>query len=104
MSFRINFPEALVVYTGDCVPSSDLERLCEGVDLLICECSFPDGWETTDHMNARMVGELAEKARVKKLVVMHQYPPALKVDISSQIQRYYRGEIIVASDGKRISL
>ena len=55
-------------------------------------------------MNAGTLGKMAEKSQVKKLIVTHLYPPALQVDIYSQIRKYYPGPLIIASDGEKILL
>ncbi len=85
-------------------PEGDLAALAAGVDLLISECSFPAGWETGEHLNAESLGKLAALAGVRSLVVTHRYPPALEVDLASQIREHYTGEVQLAFDGMRIAL
>jgi ribonuclease BN (tRNA processing enzyme) len=102
--YRFDTPEGSVVYTGDCVASDSLDRFCSGVDLLICECSFPAGWPTSDHMSADAAGRLATRAKVKKLVATHLYPPAAEVDLQAQIQQYYAGPVSIAQDGSTFFL
>ena len=104
IAFKLEFKFGSLVYTGDCVKNNDLIKFCKGVDVLISECSFPEGWVTEDHMNAQALGEMASSAKVGQLIVAHQYPPSLNVDISSQISQYYSGPIVVAKDGTRVSL
>ena len=104
LCYRFEAPEGSLVYTGDCVPGEGLERFCAGADLLVCECSFPDGWTTTDHMNARSTGELATRAQVRRLVATHLYPPAAAADLEDQIHRYYAGPVSIAQDEARFSL
>ena len=104
VSFRFDIDNKSVVYTSDCVQNTALETLCEEADVLISECSYPDGWKTTDHMNAQTLGRMAENARVKRLIVTHQYPPALKVNLEEQIKQYYSGSVLIAEDGCNIEL
>lgn len=104
ISYRFEFDKTTIIYTGDCVYRNKLEDFCCYSDILICECSFPEGWETNDHMTSLEVGILAQHAQVKQLVVTHLYPPALKVDIKSQIAKYYSGEILLTNDGDRITI
>ena len=99
LAYRFDGPEGSFVFTGDTIMSDDLIRFCNRADLLISECSFPAKWNSTDHMSADQVGNLAEKAVVKQLVVTHQYPPALREDIANQIGSYYSGVISLAVDG-----
>jgi len=102
--YRFDTSEGSVVYTGDCATVAPLDQFCAGVDLLICECSFPAGWPTSDHMSADSVGKLAAQAGVKTLIVTHLYPPAVKVDLQSQIQEYYTGPVIIAQDNYKFLL
>ncbi|MGB9673593.1 MAG: MBL fold metallo-hydrolase [Anaerolineales bacterium] len=102
ISYRFEFNHFSVVYTGDCVYTKKLEDFCNKADVLICECSYPENWQTSDHMTSREVGMIANNSNVKRLVITHMYPPALEVDIKTQISNYYAGDILLATDGDRI--
>jgi len=104
VSFRFEFEDVSAVYTGDCVQNPDLEMMCEQADVLIAECSYPNMWSTQDHMNACTLGQMAERAMVKQLVVVHQYPPAWEINLESQIREHYSGSIHIAKDGSKISV
>jgi len=90
------------VYTGDATESAELVRLARDADVFVCECAFPSGYPTTDHLTADAVGRIARAANVKRVVLTHLYPPALDVDIAAQVLAEYAGEIIVAVDGTRV--
>ena len=47
--------------------------MAENADLLITECSFKIGerYENMPHLNPETAAEIAQKARVKKLVLTH---------------------------------
>jgi len=104
VAYRLEDGNRSMVYSGDAAPRGELARLAEGADILISECSFPSGWETEDHLNADTLGEIAQQAGVKSLVVVHSYPPALTVDLIGQIRKYYHGEVQLAVDGLHLSL
>lgn len=104
ISFRFEFKMGIFVYTGDCTYSSALEEFCRGADVLVCECSYPEGYITKDHMTPRYVGALSQNAKVKQLIVTHLYPPALEVDLIKQIQQFYTGQLIIAQDGTHITI
>ncbi len=101
LAYRVEAGGAVVVYTGDCVESDDLKGLAREADLLICECAFPRGWATVDHMTADAVGRVAQTAQVKQVILTHLYPPAQSVDLAAQVQETYKGQVIVAVDGTR---
>lgn len=104
VAYRLEDRTHSIVYSGDATSRGKLGQLAEGVDILISECSFPSGWETEDHLNADTLGEIAQKAGVKSLVVIHSYPPALAVDLIGQIRNHYHGEVQLAVDGLHLSL
>jgi ribonuclease BN (tRNA processing enzyme) len=104
VAYRLEFAGHSVVYSGDAAPQGELAKLAEGADMLICECSFPSGWETEYHLNADSLGHIARQAGVKSLAVTHCYPPALAVDLVSQIRNHYGGEVQLAVDGLHLSL
>ena len=104
VAYRLNVAGHSIVYSGDAAPQGELVQLADGADLLICECSFPAGWKTEEHLNAESLGLLASQAGVKSLMVTHCYPPALAVDLASQIREHFLGEVQLAVDGLHLSL
>lgn len=104
LAYRFDGPEGSFIYSGDATFSDELANFCANADLLVCECSFPAGWVTKEHMTANQVGLLAQKAGVKHLVITHRYPPALEIDVSSQVSSFYAGKITLAQDGSSFSL
>jgi ribonuclease BN (tRNA processing enzyme) len=102
VAYRIQAGRQSIVYTGDTVESDNLKKLARGVDVLVCECAFPRGWDTLDHMTADAVGRVARAANAQRVVLTHLYPPAQAVDIAAQVREEFAGEIIVAEDGTRI--
>lgn len=100
--YRIEAEGRTIVYSGDAVESAELIRLARDADGFVCECAFPRGHSTTDHLTADAVGRIARAANVKRVVLTHLYPPALEVDIAAQVRAEYAGEVIVAVDGTRV--
>jgi ribonuclease BN (tRNA processing enzyme) len=104
VSYRLQNQNYRIVYSGDATPQGDLITLAADADILICECSFPSGWESKDHLNADSLGKIASEANVKSLIVTHCYPPALNIDLEKQIRHHYKGLIHLAVDGYRVTL
>jgi ribonuclease BN (tRNA processing enzyme) len=102
IGYRVEAEGKAVVYTGDAVECDDLKHLARGADVFVCECAFPRGWTTLDHMTSDTVGRVAHAANVKRVVLNHLYPPAQAVDIAAQVRQEYAGEIIVAVDGTKV--
>ena len=104
IGYRIEAEGKAIVYTGDAKDSPELAHLARAADLFVCECAFPTGYLTTDHMTAEAVGRIARAANAKRVVLNHLYPPALEVAIAAQVRAAFSGEIIVAVDGMQIEV
>ena len=104
IAYRIEAEGKAMVYTGDAKENPALVEIARDADAFVCECAFPRGYPTDDHMTADAVGRVARAAKVKRVILNHLYPPALEVDIVAQVRAKYDGEIIVAVDGTRVSV
>jgi len=104
LAYRISDGRRSLVYTGDVGATQGITRLAMGADLLLIECSLPQGWQTLDHLTPEQVGEVASRAGVGKLVLTHLYPPALETDLAAAVGEYFTGPIVVGRDGWSISL
>jgi ribonuclease Z len=94
---------ASFVYSSDTKPNENLVRLARGADLLVHECTYLDGEPgavNTTHSNARQVGEIAARAAVKKLALVHlgieviQHPEIAV----RQVLENFAGEVVVGED------
>lgn len=78
--FRIELGDRSMAYVTDTVADKDADYLTsiQGVDTLIHECYFPDGWEEraelTGHSCLTPVCEVAAKAEVGRLFLVHTNP------------------------------
>jgi ribonuclease BN (tRNA processing enzyme) len=86
VGFRIDWPHRSLAYVTDTTARADsayIEQI-RGVDTLIHECYFPDGYEAladkTGHSCASPVARLAKAAEVKRLVLVHVNPLSLEDD------------------------
>jgi ribonuclease BN (tRNA processing enzyme) len=92
------------VISGDTRPSKSVVELARGADLLIHECSFPDDMIefalTTHHCVASEVGEVANQAGVKKLVLTRLFPQwkGREKEMVRSVSGKYSGEVIVSHD------
>lgn len=103
LAYRIETKDASMVFSGDTEPCEGVRKLCEKeTDLLIHECSFPDeeGKAFSGHTTPRGLGGLVRNLPVRKLVLTHFSPIAEgKLDeMSSVIEKYFPGEIVLARD------
>lgn len=130
LSFKFELPNYSVVFTGDTGPSEAVELLSQNVDLLISEMMDVEHTvnlvkrmnpmmpaKALGHMQQHLskhhlvpadVGQLASKAKVKKLVVTHMAPglvtPAEFEKYTSEVAEFYKGDITIANDLDRFIL
>ncbi|MCB9501770.1 MAG: MBL fold metallo-hydrolase [Deferribacteres bacterium] len=94
-----------LVYTGDTGPCESLLTLAKSADLLLAECSFPAARKGIDyHLTSETVGELAQVANVKKLLLTHMYPECELVNIQDECAKKFNGMIELAQDLKRLNI
>lgn len=80
VGYRLDWPDRSLAYVTDTTASGDADYLdrIRGVDVLVHECNFPDGWEQmaelTGHSCTTPVAELAQAANVGRLVLVHVNP------------------------------
>ncbi len=86
------------VYTGDTDYSEAVIDLAKETDLLICECALPDRLRVAGHLTPSLAGDLAARAKVRKLVLTHFYPECEKEDIEAQCRQTYDGPLVLAED------
>ncbi|MBR9791485.1 MAG: MBL fold metallo-hydrolase [Gammaproteobacteria bacterium] len=130
LSFKFTLPDYTVVYTGDTGPSDAVTKLSQGADLLISEMMdvahtvnlvkkmSPDmppmtlqhmqRHLSTHHLTPDQVGQLATRARVKKLVITHMAPglvtPEEFAKYRAEVAEFYSGAITIANDLDRFEL
>jgi ribonuclease BN (tRNA processing enzyme) len=87
-----------VVYSGDTDYCPNIVDLARGADLLILECSFPEGQKVKGHLTPVLAGRIAHEAGCTRLVLTHLYPPCDQSDIRGDCQNVFPGEVLLAED------
>lgn len=98
LAYRIQAGGTSMVYSGDTDVCDTLPDLARETDLFVCEASMPDGNKVPGHLTPSLAGSMAAKAKAKRLVLTHLYPPCDEVDIVKQARNTYKGPIIKAED------
>lgn len=104
LAYDLRSGSGRLVYTGDTGPSEALGDWAAGCDLLLAECSLPDAMAMAIHLTPAGAGALAARARAKRLVLTHLYPPVEGVDILGAVGAVYGGPAVVAGDGDRFEI
>jgi len=86
LGYRLDWPDRSLAYVTDTTARDDAGYIpqIEGVDVLIHECNFADGWEEhaalTGHSCTSAVARVAKLARVGLLILVHINPLAASDD------------------------
>ncbi|MFX0136193.1 MAG: MBL fold metallo-hydrolase [Candidatus Hodarchaeota archaeon] len=108
LGYKIEAESKIIIYSGDTGYSENLLKLSKDADILIHECSNPDkeGEFKTLHIFPSKLGEFAEEANVKKLVLTHLYPVCTgrEKEMVKSIRRNYKGKVIIGKDLLKIKI
>lgn len=128
-SFRFDTPDRSIVYTGDTGPSDKVKALAAGADLLVSEMIDIDATMAamrrraadlspqdaanmathlrTHHITTADIGQMAQKAGVKSVVVTHiagggaAGQPDAAARYKQEILQHYSGNVQIAADGQK---
>ena len=105
VGYRIEFEDGKsVAISGDTDYCQNLVQLGYQVDLLVLECSFPDGKKVEGHLTPSLAGRIALESCCKKLLLTHLYPVCDQFDIVNQCKQVYQGQVILGEDLMRIGI
>ena len=93
-------------YTSDTDFSESLVSYSAGVDLLLAETTLraEDADVPVAHMTTTQVADLAERARVGRLVLTHLWPHFDRFQIKHEVARGFNGRIDLADEGLLIKV
>jgi ribonuclease BN (tRNA processing enzyme) len=86
LGFRLDWPGRSLAYVTDTIarPESPYVDAIRDVDVLLHECYFPDSEQAmadlTGHSHTTAVAQVAQRAGVKRLYLMHLYPVVAELD------------------------
>jgi ribonuclease BN (tRNA processing enzyme) len=91
----------VLAYSCDTEPCEQTVRLASGADILIHEA----GGASFGHSSAEQAGEIATKAEVGTLYLIH-YPTGrfANGDLAAEARKTYQGEVLLAQDFMTIEL
>lgn len=102
LGFRIGSGDSTVVYSGDTEPCTPIMNLGSGADVLIHECSFPAGFDVTNHTTPHSLAGFLDGGAtgIKKLYLTHLYPQMQGHEQESveMIKQHFAGHVQIASD------
>lgn len=130
VGYRLEYKGKSIVISGDTADSEFLKKQSFGTDYLISEvmnksmiAKIETAYDSINnsrlskimkdiqlyHIDAFELGNLAEEAKVKTLVLTHMIPfvsgyVQTKAIYKDPIQKVYHGDLIIGHDGKRIEI
>jgi ribonuclease BN (tRNA processing enzyme) len=105
VGYRIELKEGKsIAVSGDTDYCQNIIDLGSEVDLLILECSFPDGKKVEGHLTPSLAGRIALESHCSRLLLTHLYPVCDRFDVVGQCQKIYQGQIILGEDRMRIKI
>jgi ribonuclease BN (tRNA processing enzyme) len=104
VAYSVASGRARVVYTGDTGDDEALGAWASECDVLVAECSLPTALAIREHLTPETAGVLAARARPRRLVLTHFYPPVEREDIVRLVRERWNGPVVLARDGTTVDL
>jgi ribonuclease BN (tRNA processing enzyme) len=104
VAYRVNVGNKSITFSGDMNGDyHTLETLAKGTDILVAHNAVPKGSTGVAaklHMTPNIIGQIAQKAQPKRVVLSHRMLRTLgrEKETLSQIHKYYKGSVKFAND------
>ncbi|MFN0125003.1 MAG: MBL fold metallo-hydrolase [Blastocatellia bacterium] len=107
--YRFQTPDKVIVISGDCAPSEEIVRQCNGCDVLVHEvysvAGFrrrPPAWQryhAAYHTSAHELAAIATRARPGLLVLTHQlFWGTTEDELLQELRQGYNGRVVSGKD------
>ncbi|MGK7346756.1 MAG: MBL fold metallo-hydrolase [Candidatus Nitrospinota bacterium M3_3B_026] len=92
-------------YSGDTGYCGEIVELAREADLLLIECSSPDGRGMEGHLTPSEAARVGAESSAKKMALTHFYPEVDTAIAADAVRAAgYEGEIVVGEDGMRLTV
>lgn len=103
LAVRVRHGDRLLAYSADSLPCEALVDCARGADLFVCDAlcgseDRPDAARNLMHPTAREAAEMARRAGVERLALVHLARYADPAAMRSEAQAHFGGEILVPDD------
>jgi ribonuclease BN (tRNA processing enzyme) len=103
VGYRIEFNDGKsIAMSGDTDYCQSIVDLAREADLLVLECSFPEGRKVEGHLTPSLAGRIASEAHCRRLLLTHLYPVCDSADVVGPCRDIFKGDIILAEDLMRV--
>jgi len=97
-AYRFTIKDKIIAFSGDSAKCPGVKKVCRNADLFVCDTSQPKGKGNPSHMDTVDIGNIAQEAGVKKVVLSHLYEQTDKIDLVKQVKEKFSSEVIRAKD------
>ena len=105
VGYRIEFKDGRsMAISGDTDYCRNIIDLGFEADLLVLECSFPDGKKVEGHLTPSLAGRIGLESHCKRLLLTHFYPICDQFDILQECRKIFKGETILGEDLMKIEI
>ena len=104
VAYRVNVGNKSITFSGDMNGDyHTLETLAKGTDILVAHNAVPKGSTGVAaqlHMTPDIIGQIAQKAQPKRVVLSHRMLRTLgrEKETLSEVHKYYKGSVKFAND------
>jgi len=110
IALRVNIGDKSILVSGDTNNKNhSLEKLATDVNLFVAHHAIPEhasGYATKLHMTPSIIADVAQKAKVKELLLSHRMKRTIghEKETLKIIQKKYTGKVVFAEDRMKIEL
>ncbi|MFQ5559036.1 MAG: MBL fold metallo-hydrolase [Nitrospinota bacterium] len=104
VGFRVESGGKSIAVSGDTGYCPGVVALAQDSDLLVVECSHPDGFPVEGHLTPSLVGQIASEAGCKRVLLSHFYPAVDFTFPDKKVRESFSGEVLAATDLFRVNL
>lgn len=102
LKFQVHSTGKTIAYSSDTAVCDAVAEIARGADILIHEATTIDE-ESEGHSSAREAGAQAQRAGVKKLVLVHLPPNGSVTKLLRAAKKMFDGQVVVAKDFMRVN-
>jgi len=103
IAYKFIEKDKTLIFSGDCDYDEKFINFSKDADILLLECSYPNNIKKRGHLIPKECGLIAQRARVKKLILTHIYAYSSGEVRLDQTKKIFKNTIL-AEDFMKINI
>ena len=106
-ALRLEHEGAVLAYSGDSAPTEELVACARDADVFLCEATWgasSEGKVENMHLSGAEAGQIAQRAGVKRLVLVHIPPWGDPEEALAAARAEFAGEVLLGTSGMQLEL